>query len=144
VTNGVDAVLYVTGDVNISTLVVASGASLKLYVGGGNTALGRVLVSGTTTNFQYFGLPGNTNITMTAYDRLTGTIYAPNARFQGGERSPGDSFIDFDLYGAIVVDSIDMRSDFKLHFDESLKAAGADGRLARGFVITSWQELPPP
>jgi hypothetical protein len=144
VTNDVEAVLYVTGDANIPLLVVAPGASLKLYVGGGNTTLGRVLVFGTATKFQYYGLPGNTNLTMIGYDRITGTIYAPNAKFRGGERSPGDSFIDFDLYGAIVVDSMDMHSDFKLHFDESLKAAPATSGLTRGFVITSWQELPPP
>jgi len=144
VTNDVEAVLYVTGNANIPSLVVSPGASLKLYVSGGNTTLGQVLVLGTATNFQYFGLSGNTNVTMIGYDRLTGTIYAPDAQFQGGERSPGIPFIDFDLFGAMVVDSIDMRSDFKLHFDESLKAAATDGRIARGFVVTSWQELPPP
>lgn len=144
VTNDVEAVLYVTQDVNLSTLVVAPGASLKLYVGGGNTTFGQVIVSGSATNFQYFGLSGNTNITVIGHDRLTGTIYAPNARFRGGERSPGDSFIDFDFCGAMVVDSIDMRSDLRLHFDESLKAATTAGGLVRGFVITSWQELPPP
>jgi hypothetical protein len=148
VTNNANAVLYVTGNANITSLVVAPGASLKLYVGGSNTYTsttfaGPVTVFGTATNFQYYGLPGNTNITMIGHDRLTGTIYAPNARFRGGERSPGDPFIDFDLYGAIVVDSIEMRSDFKLHFDESLKDAPAKGP-ARGFVVSSWQELPPP
>lgn len=144
VTNNANAVLYVTGNANITALVIAPGASLKLYVGGDSTTFGPVTVSGTATNFQYYGLPGNTNITMMGYDRLTGTLYAPSAAFRGGERSPGDSFIDFDLYGAIVVDSIDMRSDFKLHFDESLKNAPANGVPVRGFVATSWVELPPP
>lgn len=144
VTNDAAAVLYVTGDANITSLVIAPGASLKLYVGGGNTSLGQVYVYGTATNLQYYGLSGNTNLTMMGYDRLTATVYAPNARFRGGERSPGNSFDDFNLYGAMVVESVDMRSDLKLHFDESLKAAPANGHLARGFVITSWHELPPP
>lgn len=144
VTNDAAAVLYVTGDANITSLVVAPGASLKLYVGGGNTSLGRVYVFGTATNLQYYGLPGNTNLIMMGYDQLTAAIYAPNARFRGGERWPGTSFNDFDLYGAMVVESVDMRSDLKLHFDESLKATPANGHLARGFVITSWHEMPPP
>jgi hypothetical protein len=143
VTNNANAVLYVTGNANITSLVVAPGASLTLYIGGGSTTFGQVVVSGTATNFQYYGLPGNTNITMIGHDRLTGIIYAPNARFRGGERSPGDAFINFDLYGAIIADSIDLRSDFRLHFDESLKNAPAKGP-ARGFVVSSWQELPPP
>ncbi len=144
VTNNANAVLYVTGNANITNLVVAPGASLKLFVGGSSTTFGQVIVFGRATNFQYYGLPGNTNITMIGYDRWTGTIYAPNARLNGGERSPGDSFIDFDLYGAIVAHAIDMRSDFRLHFDESLKNAPANGGPVRGFVVTSWQELPPP
>jgi len=148
VTNNANAVLYVTGNANITALVVAPGASLKLYVGGTNTSTsttfaGPVTVFGTATNFQYYGLPGNTNITMIGHDRLTGTIYAPNARFRGGERSPGDSFINFDLYGAIIVNSIDMRSDLRLHFDESLKNVAANRGPVRGIVVTSWQELPP-
>jgi hypothetical protein len=144
VASNASAILYVTGDANITTLVVAPGASLKLYVGGTNTTFGQVTVFGTATNFQYYGLPANTNVTMIGHDTLTGTIYAPNATFRGGERSPGDSFVDFNLYGAIVANSIDMRSNFRLHFDESLKNAAANGGLVRGFVVSSWRELPPP
>ena len=144
VATNVNAVLYVTGNANITKLVVSPGATLKLYVGGGSATFGQVTVSGTAKNFQYYGLPGNTNITIIGHNRLTGTVYAPDARFRGGERSPGDSFVDFDLFGAIVVGSIDMRSNFKLHFDESLKNASANGGPVRGFVVTSWEELPPP
>ncbi len=144
VADNMNAVLYVTGNATITSLVVAPGASLKLYVGGSNTILGPVFNSGTARNLQYYGLPGNTNITMIGHDRLTGTIYAPNARFRAGERLSGESYNDFDLYGAIVVNSIDMRSDLKLHFDESLKNAAASGGPVRGFVVASWQELPPP
>ena len=144
VTNGANAVLYVDGNANIPALVVAPGASLKLYVGGANTTLGEVTVFGTATNFQYFGLPSNTNISMIGHDRLTGTIYAPNARFRGGEMALGISFMNFDLYGAMVVNSIDMHSDLRLHFDESLKNAAANGCPPRGFVVSSWRELSPP
>jgi hypothetical protein len=135
-----DAVLYVTGDANITNLDIASGASLKLYVGGGNTTLHQVDVeSKLPADFQYYGLPGNSNITIIGHDKLIGTIYAPNATFQAGE-----GLSAFEISGAIIVDSIDMHSDFRLHFDASLKNAPADGRPVRGFVVTSWQELPPP
>lgn len=140
------AVLYVTGNANITNLDIAAGASLKLYVGGGSTTFGQVNVDGSPKDFQYYGLPGNTNITMIGYDKFTGIIYAPNARFRAGERFSGPPFYfnDFDLYGAVVTDTIDMRSDLKLHFDENLKNVSANGGPVRGFIVTSWQELPPP
>lgn len=144
VADNANAVLYVTGNATVTNLTIAPGASLKLFVGGPNTTFGQVIVSGTAMNFQYYGLPGNSNITLSGFDALMGTIYAPNATFRAGEKAwAGEMFLDVDFYGALVVNSIQMTSDLKLHFDESLQNAPAS-LPTRGFVVTSWRELPPP
>lgn len=143
VATNANAVLHVTGNADITSLVVPPGASLTLYVGGPNATLGQTTVLGKPRDFQYFGLPGNTNITLAGYDSFTGAVYAPNATLHAGEKLSGEPFIDTDLYGAVAVKAINMRSDLLLHFDESLRQTPTSGSV-RGFVVASWQELPPP
>jgi hypothetical protein len=85
------------------------------------------------TNFFYFGLPGNTNLSMRGNGSFTGVIYAPDAALtiSGG----GSDVMDF--VGASVTSTVTMNGHFNFHYDENL------GRqfLNRGYIVTSWQEL---
>jgi hypothetical protein len=134
-----DAVLYVTGDVSmtgLAQLIIAPGASLKLYVGGstahfaGNGILNQ---SGDTTKFSYYGLPNNTNLDLSGNAAFTGTFYAPNANMalNGG----GNDI--YDLIGASVTKTVSMHGHFKFHYDEKL------GRIAGPirYRAASWNEL---
>lgn len=136
-------VLYVTADANITTLDVARDATLTLYMAGGNTTFGDINVSGIPRNFQYYGLPSNTNITLVGFDTNIATIYAPDAVFQMGVSNanvPDKFFNDIDFIGALVVKSVNSKSDLRVHFDESLENAPASGP-GRGYVVKSWKEL---
>jgi hypothetical protein len=114
-----NATLYVTGSFNFpGTINIAPGGSLKLYVGGTNTHLGRVINPGTAFHFQYYGLPANTNITWAGNSNYVGTIYAPQAALSLASSGAGD------FQGACVVKSADLSGAFGFHFDENLKRKG--------------------
>lgn len=136
VTTNRTAKLYVKGDVTMDSaakLELAPGGSLHLFVGGDNTTLGPIINSGRATNFQYFGLPANTNISMIGRtNSLVGTIYAPNATLTTTSTSAY-----YDFFGALTVNTFTLRRNFRLHFDENLINSGP----RRGFVATSWREL---
>ena len=137
------AVLYVTGDANITTLDVARDATLTMYMAGGNTTLGEINLSGIPKNFQYYGLPGNTNISIIGIDTNIATIYAPDAVFRAGAKyadTTDQFFLDVDFIGALVVKSVNMKSDLRVHFDESLENAPSGGP-GRGYLLKSWKEL---
>jgi hypothetical protein len=132
------ATVYVTGDfimLGASSITIAPGASLKLYVGGKNTSITTLNNGGNCATFSYFGLPGNENITLSGNDLLLGTIYAPNANLTLA--GSGDPKTPFDFQGACAVNTITMNGHFNFHFDENLRRAG----LVRGFRITSWSEI---
>jgi hypothetical protein len=137
VTNEADAVLLIYGNATITNLVMAPKSSLKLFVAGGSAAINAFTNSGVTTNFQYFGLRGNTNLSLPGSGSFVGTIYAPNARLTAN--APGITTLDFQ--GALVVNSIDTIANLKLHFDESLLKT-TETVPKRGFIITSWKEIP--
>jgi hypothetical protein len=128
--------VYVTGDFNMqgqSSLTIAAGASLELYVGGANTSIGTINNAGTCSTFNYFGLPANTSINLSGNDSFMGSIYAPNANLtmNGGGNST------FDYQGACAVSQLSMNGHFNFHFDENLITAGP----SRGYVANSWREL---
>lgn len=128
--------VYVTGNFTMSgssTLTIAPGARLELYVAGANTTISTVNNSGNCSSFTYFGLPNNASITLTGNASFLGSIYAPNANLtlSGG----GQNTLDYQ--GAIAVNTITMNGHFNLHFDENLKRNGP----MRGYQITSWSEL---
>jgi hypothetical protein len=128
--------VYVTGNFNMrgtSTLIIAPGAHLELYVAGANTSIGAVNNGGNCNSFSYFGLPGNTSITLSGNDTFLGTIYAPGAdlTLSGG----GSNNLDYQ--GAVSVGTIHMNGHFNFHFDENLKRSGP----IRGYQLTSWSEL---
>ncbi len=133
------AVWYVTGNFSMSgqsQIILATGASLKLFVAGASTSLGGKGVvnnSGKADNFSYWGLPTNTSLSMSGNAAFIGTIYAPSAAFTlaGG----GNTTTDF--IGASVTGSVRMLGHFNFHYDELLGRQGA----SRGYIVNSWNEI---
>ncbi|MDA1277130.1 MAG: hypothetical protein O2960_24210 [Verrucomicrobia bacterium] len=134
-----NAVLYVTGDISMAGqayIAIAPGASLQLYCAGSSASLsgnGIVNSNSNATNFFYYGMPGNTSLSLSGNAAFTGVIYAPQADFSmngGGSSS-------YDLVGAGVVNSISMNGHFNFHYDEALGNLGSGA----GFIVTSWNEL---
>jgi len=128
--------LYATGDFLMqgdSSITIAPGASLQLYVGGVNSSIGALNNAGNCSTFTYFGLPANKSITLSGNALFLGSIYAPNATLV--MNGSGNSSVDFQ--GACVVNNVSMNGQFKFHFDENLKRKGP----VRGYQVNSWTEL---
>ncbi len=133
-----DAVLYVTGNISMTgqgQIIIAPGASLKLYVAGASTSFGGngIANSGTAMNFQYYGLPTNTSISLSGNASFTGAIYAPQADFTLG----GGGNNDYDFVGASVTGTVRMNGHYNFHYDENLGKIGP----RRGYTVTSWNEI---
>ena len=130
------AVLYVTGDFYMATeaeIEIAATGTLRIFVGGGCATVDYVNNLGRPENFQFYGLPGNTNVTFAQFTPLlAASVYAPNATFTASYDNTQFSFC-----GSLVVQNLILSRPFKFHFDESLARSGP----RRGFVPTSWQEL---
>jgi hypothetical protein len=115
------ATLYVSGSLQAQTIMIARDASLDLYVGGGSAAINRVLnESGNASAFAYYGLPGNTNVSVNGSELFTGTIYAPTADV--GISGGGNDLLEF--VGAIIGRRIIVRGALRMHYDERLGLAG--------------------
>jgi hypothetical protein len=133
-----NAILYVTGDVNISGqayIYIAPGASLQLYVGGVTTSIGGKGIanpSGQAKNFKYFGMPTNKNVSFTGNATLAAVIYAPHSdlTMSGG----GSTVLDF--VGATTTQTVTMGGKFNFHYDESL--ANTTDAL---YIAASWDEI---
>ena len=139
-----DAVLYVTGDFSMtgqSSIQLASGASLKLYVGGASGAIGGngIVNSGNSSKFIYYGLPSNTRLSFDGNATFTGVIYAPNAAFalNGGGNRGRDYTYDF--IGASVTKSVRLNGHYSFHYDEALAKTGP----FRSYIINGWNEMTP-
>ena len=134
-----DAILYVTGSVSLSGqayMTISTNSSLQLYVSGSTTSIGGkgvVNTPGSATNFVYYGMPGNTSVSMSGNAAFTGAIYAPSADFTLG----GGGSATYDFVGSSVTSTVKMNGHFNFHYDESLGNTGP----RRGYVITSWNEI---
>ena len=134
-----NAVLLVTGNVSMAgqaQILIASNASLNLYVGGASASLagnGIANSNSNATNFWYWGLPGNTSLSLSGNAAFTGVIYAPNAAFTLG----GGGNNTYDFVGASISASVKMNGHFKFHYDENLARVGP----SRGFIVDSWNEI---
>jgi len=130
------ATLYIRGDFLMDTeaqIEVADTGQLRIFVAGARTLLDYVNNRGPAQNFQYYGLPGNTNVTLTQVTPvMVGMIYAPNATLTA---SHGNTLFNFS--GALTVGNLVLTRPFKFHFDENLARQGP----RRGFVVSSWREL---
>jgi len=115
--------LYITGDVLMqgqSTITIAEGASLDIYVAGGSAVFTSVNTTGNANTFRYFDLPTNTNVLWAGNATYVGCVYAPQATVICG--GGGSSIYDFQ--GAIVAKSLGFNGHFKIHFDEGLLRGG--------------------
>jgi hypothetical protein len=129
-------VLYVTGDVDVAgDIDILPGGSLELYVGGSKTTLGGkgINATGHATNFVYYGLPSNKNLTLPSNGDFTGAIYAPNTDLvlSGG----GAATMNF--CGACITQSASVNGHYQFHYDEALRKFGP----SKDYVIISWVEL---
>ena len=133
-----NARLYVKGNLSFSGqayIEIQPGASLELYVGGASASLsgnGIMNLNQTASTFSYWGLPGNTSISLSGNAAFTGTIYAPQASLHMG----GGGGNSYDCVGAAIVDSVQMNGHFKFHYDEALGKFGP----RKGYLISSWNE----
>ena len=146
------SVLWVKDDIDITgmgQITIAPGGSLTLYVGASSGddsvaslgGLGIVNQPGNATNFVYYGLPSNKQLSYGGNATFIGAVYAPSANFTLG----GGGTDTYDFMGASVTKSVKMNGHFNFHYDENL---GRMGPL-RGYIATSWDEIkmdpiPPP
>lgn len=129
-------VLYVHGTFGMNSgglINIEPGATLVLYVDGSSSTFSQINNGGNANNFQYFGLPSNTSITMGGNAQYIGTIYAPEASItlNGG----GNNVLDYQ--GAMIVNSLTANGKFNLHYDENLAREPLNGT----FIPTNWVEL---
>jgi hypothetical protein len=128
----------VTGDFIMqrgASITIAPYASLHLYVAGSKTQITTINNEGNCAAFSYYGLPGNTDISLSGSDTLLGTIYAPNVALTlSGSGKPQ---IPIDFQGACAVNTIKLNGHFNFHYDENLKRGGP----IRGYQLTSWTEI---
>jgi hypothetical protein len=128
-----NAIIYLTGNVTVSGdgfIQIMPGASLTLYVGGGNpTISGGGVINGTlqAVNFSYYGLNTSTKLTVSGGGTFIGTINAPQADLVISGSG--------DIYGSAIVNTYNNSGGANFHYDECL---GAPGNF---YTITSWREL---
>jgi hypothetical protein len=128
--------LYVTGDFLMSgdaSITIMPGAGLELYVGGAKADITLVNNQGLCGDFTYYGLPGNTSISLSGNNVFLGTFYAPN----GDLTLSGGGSTDTDFQGSCSVRTVTMNGHFNFHYDENLKRKGP----VRGYQVTSWTEI---
>jgi len=117
--------LHVIGSLSIggsAKIVVAPTGSLVLYVGELANMSGAGIVNQTrrARGFQYYGLPGNTNVTLAGNGAFVGVIYAPRADVSMA--TGGNDAIDF--LGAIVANTVRVIGHYNVHYDENLARSG--------------------
>lgn len=122
------SVTILGGLTNSGTLIVyQDSGSVSL---GGNSTGGAI--ANRPINFQYYGLPGVTSITLGGTSTFIGVIYAPEAALTLNGGGSGNN-----LEGSAIVNSVRMNGHYDFHYDESLETNGP----TKGFVAASWQEL---
>lgn len=120
----------------LSSVIIAEGASLKLFMNGERASIagnGIVNKTGNALNFQYWGTSNNKRIQISGNAGFVGTIYALEADLQLG--GGGSDIIDF--VGAGVAGNITMNGHYRFHYDENLKKEGPKRR----WVASSWNEI---
>ena len=145
-----NTVLYVTSSMSVGSsggstkkgyappeIHIGPGASLAIYMAGATANIGGNGVindTGHASAFAYYGLPTNTQISLTGNGAFYGTIYAPEADFTlkgGGNTSTND------FTGASITKTTTMTGNFNFHYDESLGQLTTLG----GYDAAAWQEL---
>jgi hypothetical protein len=136
---GSNATLYVTGNIDLTTIVFSTNSTgvtnngltrpcLNLYVSAPSVTFAPSIVGGTPPQFWIFGLPSCNTLNLSAGTTFNGVIYAPQVNL----RAEGHSAV----CGAIVAASFGCFGTFDFHYDSS--TAGIE---AKQFKILSWAEL---
>jgi hypothetical protein len=134
-----DAVLYVTGNFSLggnAQIILATNATLRLYVAGPSATIGGNGISNPSAsafNFSYYGLPSNTSLSFNGNASFTGTVYAPSANFTIG----GGGSDLYDFVGASVSNTVLLNGHYSFHYDEALGQFGP----RRAYVVTAWNEI---
>ena len=159
----VHATILVTGNVSMeqqsaegnapAAIMIQPGGRLVLYVAGPKSDLASIQFvnhPGQPSDFQYFGLPTNANVTWISDSSIAGNtnfvglLYAPQAQVTLG--ATGEAHTGFhhhggtlacDYQGSCMARTITLNGPMNFHYDEALKRAGP----ACGFVVTTWREL---
>jgi hypothetical protein len=132
------ATLYVTATLEMSALVIKSGASLNVYSSAPSVSLaGNTMANsdGTADSFAFWGMPSCTSVTFSGNASFTGTIYAPSAAFV--LNGSGNNAVDF--IGASITKTVKMNGHFNFHYDEALGRIGP----SRGYIVSAWNEMLP-
>jgi hypothetical protein len=72
------------------------------------------------SNFELFGRPSNTSISIGSLAAFSGTVYAPQADFSLG----GGGNTTYDFVGASVTKTVTVNGHFNFHFDENVSRVG--------------------
>ncbi len=133
-----NARLWVAGSIAMqgaSQITIANTGTLQVWVAGEVDIKGNGVVNSTSdaTHLALYGLPTCTSISLGGNAAWTGTIYAPQADFKSG----GGGSDNYDVVGAVIVNTVSMNGHFEFHYDENLGRNGPSGT----FVISSWVEL---
>ena len=138
---GTNCTLWVTSDIQIGTkgqVTIGPSGSVNMYVSATNPSIGGngiVNESGYAANFNYYGLPSNTGLTISANTAFVGRIYAPEADFTlnggGTQKTPTD------FTGQSITKSATMGGHFKFHYDQAAPILQG----GTGIAVTSWAEL---
>jgi hypothetical protein len=115
-------------------IYVAPGSSLAIYCGATSAHIsGQGLIGASNAaNVSFYGLPTCTSIHFSGNAGYVGTVYAPEANFQG--------FGNAAYVGALMANSFTFNGYAAIHYDENLAQAGP----ATGFVASNWQEVATP
>jgi len=117
-------------------ILIPAGNSLSMFVTAPTASIGGngvINESGASSSFQYYGLPANTALNISANAAFVGLIYAPEAVFTLG--GGGNNIYDF--IGASITKSVKMNGHFNFHYDE---ASNTYLQLF-GYSAISWDEL---
>lgn len=141
---GQQVIVRVTGSVHLSgtdRIDISTNASMAVYMGATSGAAVSFSTQGNgninnvdqnALNFQLYGLPTCTSISMGGNASFTGTIYAPQADLTWG----GGGSTTYDFVGASVAKTDTMNGHANFHYDENLGKRGP----SRGYVPNSWAE----
>jgi Tfp pilus assembly protein PilX len=135
---GPNTVVYVKGDFRMTgnaEIIIAPGASLKMYVAGNVNLAGNGILNYTldASKFSLFGLPSCTDIQFGGNAEFTGVVYAPQANISLN----GSGTTVQDIVGAIVGARATLNGLFQFHYDEALGRA----KILAKYTPASWVEL---
>ncbi len=117
-------------------ITIPTGNTMSMYVTAPTATIGGngvVNEAGVSSAFQYYGLPANTALNLSANAAFVGLIYAPEAAFVLG----GGGNNTYDFAGASITKSSKMNGHFNFHFDE----ASSTYLQLFGYSAITWDEL---